>query len=230
MNRTKLNHLPKPILFVALFLFILLISVGGAHAAVVFDAASSASTGAPETATLSWSHTVSGADRILLVGVSINGNKTVSSVTYGGDQLTRIATVNQGSSARASLWYLLNPPTGTQTVLVTMSGNARFVAGAHSYTGVSQSNPIGTASVNTGGSSKTATLNLTSATGELAVDVVARRGDTPENPIAAGAGQSERWNTRTTVNSATDGVTGAGSSKAGSSQVSVAHGLLPAYL
>lgn len=192
-----------------------------AGAAILIDSSSSANTGSVKSSSLTWIHTVSGSDRILIVGVSINGNTTVSTITYRGQNLTRLATVNQGIQARASLWYLLNPPTGSGSIIVTMSASASFVAGATSYTGVNQSNPLGTPATNNN-TGTTATLNITSATNELVVDVIARRGDLTTNPIIAGSGQTQYWNTRTANNNANTGVTGGGSSKAGTGSVTMA--------
>ena len=82
--------------------------------------------------TLSWSQTVgSQANRILLVSVSAETTLTAgcstASVTYGGTPLTEIDDVTTtqglptgGNRDCVSLWYLLNPPTGTATVLATM--------------------------------------------------------------------------------------------------------------
>lgn len=189
-----------------------------AQAAVVFDFSSSATTGASTAQTLSWTHTTGGTERILVVGVSVNTNTLVSSITYGGLPLTKITALENGNAVRVSLWYLLNPPTGSQTVTVNMLAAARFVAGAHSYAGVNQQAPFGTP-VTSRGNGTSASLAISSNINEIVVDVVARRGDLTTNPITAGGGQTTRWNTRTTVNSGTNGITGGGSSKAGAPSI-----------
>lgn len=201
-------------LAIGVVFLILCAQVPAAEAAITADAATSASTAAATATTLSWSHTVSGSDRILIVGVSVNGNTAVSTVTFAGTALTNIASANQGSSVSVSLWYLVNPAAGTGTVTVTTSGSARFVAGAVSYTGVNQSSPLGTA-VTDKGSASSASLTTTSVANDLVVDLLAHRGDLTTNPITPGAGQTARWNTRTTMDSATTGVTGGASEKAG---------------
>lgn len=203
-------------LLVALVILVLpCLVVPVVQAAVISDSSSSASTGSNTAQTLSWSHTANGTDRIVVVGVSINANTAVSSVTYGGLPLTKIVAYESGNAVRASLWYLINPPTGLQTVRVNMSATARFVAGAHSYTGVNQQIPLGTPAVSRGTSMTSASLNVLSNTNEIVVDVFVRRGDLTSNPITAGSGQTSRWNTRTTVNNNSSGVTGGGSSKVG---------------
>src|SRR3972149_3113909 len=93
----------------------------------VFDIASSTGTVIAIASSLTWSHTVTstGADRILVVGVSIrNGSsQTVSSVTYNGVAFPPVlgGVATNGTVLRNELWYLLNPATGTNNVVVTLS-------------------------------------------------------------------------------------------------------------
>ena len=99
-----------------------------------------------------------------------------------------------------------------------MAANTAFAAGAVSYTGVNQTTPLGTAASNKG-KSTTASVSVSSAAGELVVDAVGRRSDVTSNPISPGAGQTQRWNTHTGANSATNGATGGASEKAGAATV-----------
>lgn len=90
----------------------------------------------------SWSHTCSGSDRCLLVGVTIyhSAARTVSGITYNGVALTKIAGITaalEGNQQDCELWYLANPTSGTNTITVTLSAAANFWAPlAASYTGV----------------------------------------------------------------------------------------------
>jgi chitodextrinase/peptidoglycan hydrolase-like protein with peptidoglycan-binding domain len=208
------------LIVVSTFIFFSLIP-SISQAAIVHDSTSSATTGSSQLKTLSWIHTTSGTERILIVGVSLNANTVVSSVTYAGLPLTKIIAYESGDANRVSLWYRLNPPTGTGTVAVTVSAtSARFVAGASSYTGINQVTPFGTPSTNRG----TGTLGsvvVTSASNETAIDVLARRGDLTTNPITQGSGQVSRWNIRTTLNNANTGITGGSSNKPGASSVTM---------
>lgn len=112
---------------------------------IAFDNATSAE-GVGVTTSLTFSHTVtSAADRILFVGVRVSGAGLVSSVTFGGSTTTMTLVdsieMTNGQST-AFLYYLVNPPSGTQDVVVTLS-SANYLSGtAVSYTGVAQSNPI----------------------------------------------------------------------------------------
>ena len=216
-RRSQVFHL---VVFIFSVLLSLLLFSNSAEAAIVLDSASSAAVSTAK-GSLIWSHTGSGTSTVLIVGVSINGNTTVSTVTYGGISLTRLVTRNQGTQTRASLWYLPNPPTGTKNIVVTMSGNAVFVAGAQSFKGVNLNNPIGTPAVNSGASDLASTLSVLGAAGEVVVDVIARRGDLTTNPLTASAGQSSGWNLRAGLNNSNSGVTGGGSHKAGSSLVTM---------
>jgi Tfp pilus assembly protein PilX len=98
--------------------------------------------GAPRNC--NWSHTVSGRNLVLIVGVSITGTTPVTSVTYNGKLMTAVG-VGQNSQAnerRVEIWRLATPDLGNHTVSVTMSANCSIVAGAVSLTGVDQTTPI----------------------------------------------------------------------------------------
>jgi hypothetical protein len=81
-----------------------------------------------------------GSNRLLLVGISANSN-TVSSVTFGGTQLSM--AVSSYNNNDAEFWYLVSP-TGTANIVVTMAGATSAVIGAYSLAGVDQANPIPT--------------------------------------------------------------------------------------
>jgi len=77
--------------------------------------------------TLSWSHTVSGNNTALLVGVGVgafNDGNCSASVTYDGVALTSEATEHAFNSTDGfeQVFGLSGPPTGTHTVAVTVSG------------------------------------------------------------------------------------------------------------
>lgn len=66
----------------------------------------------------------SSANRILYCGVQITDNsRSVSGITYNGVALTKIAHKDTpNGSRRVELWYLLNPASGSNDVIVTLSG------------------------------------------------------------------------------------------------------------
>lgn len=163
-------------------------SATASSAGIAFDGASS-STG---SSTLTWSHTVAaaGCDRIIVVGISHRENQPITGVTYAGQALTLIGgRSDPNDDSRIELWYRLAPATGTNSVQVTFSVVGNAVAGATSWTGVNQTTPLG-AFVSANGISATATVNVSSATGEVVVDTLANKGG---GPPTAGTGQTQRW-------------------------------------
>jgi hypothetical protein len=170
----------------------------GGGGAITFDAASVQAGSASGSTSLTWSHTVTsaGSDRILIVGVGVDQNQTccatVTGVTYGGVSMTLVpgGTSTRSGATRSELWYLLNPPAGANNVVVTLSGSADVRAGATSYTGVNQSTPFGTAASATGDSS-TASVNVSSAAGELVVDHASL--ESTSAYFTVGAGQTLRY-------------------------------------
>ena len=143
------------------------------------------------------SHTVSGTNRVLLVGVSIPGNRAVNSITYNGVSLTKINSASTGSlssDARMELWQLVAPDTGTHNIVITLNGSANvLIGGATSWTGVDQSIPFGTFASATGNGTA-ASINVTSGTDELVVDSLAVS-DPITGPFFASqdSGQTWRW-------------------------------------
>lgn len=197
----------------------------GTAPAIAFDAASNNDTGSKTANALSWSHTISssGSNRILLVAVAIRNasSQTVSTVTCGGSNLTRINSATQGTTMRVELWSLANPPTGTKTIVATLAGSAkaRFCAGAVSYTGVNQTAPLGTSAIATASSATSISVNVASAPGELVVDAVGK--SYSSESIIPGANQAQRWNDQTTASSAKDNTVGGGSQEAGAATISM---------
>ena len=162
----------------------------GGGAGIAFDAASVATA---ETATLTWSHTVGagGVNRIIIVGVSaaLEGG-VVTGVTYAGQPLTQIGgQTDIDGITRVELWYKVAPPTGANDVVVSLSVSAGVVGGATSWTGVDQTTPLGTAAF-TSSESSLATVDVSSAVGEVVVDVVS----TEAAAVTVGPGQAQRWN------------------------------------
>jgi hypothetical protein len=185
------------------------------------DAVSSADTGANTTSTLGWSHTVgTGNNCILMVGVSINGTTAVNTITYGAASLTK-GTITPASraNARAELWYLLNPASGTATITVTTAAGVRFAAGAASFFNVDQGNPIGTSNAATSAGSTTASVTVTSAAGELVVDNLAKNNTT--EAATKNASQTQLWYDQTTNATPLNNEIGGGSSKPGAASITM---------
>lgn len=129
--------------------------------------------------TLTWAHTTSGSDKILIVSVGIrSATITINSVTHNGNSLTRLRQ-ETGNFNTGDLWYMVNPD-ATGNVIATISEAENIVCVANSYTGIHQTSPFGTDTGLNSGSGLTSTLNLSSAVGELCIDaLIIRSGDTP---------------------------------------------------
>ena len=77
---------------------------------IEFDAAGGPATVNNGTLITPWNHTVSGMDRILIVGVSYRDlGQSVSSITYNGIALTRIATANNAGQVTVETGDFLAP-------------------------------------------------------------------------------------------------------------------------
>jgi hypothetical protein len=155
------------------------------------------------TGALTWAHTVPVGLQygILIVGVELwdtaGANNQVNSITYAGQNLTlrrRSAYSGGGCPNRVEVWYLLNPPTGANNVVVTLSEAFPLRANAITLSGVDQSTPFstdteanGTAAAGPYGTSVT----IASNPGELVVDFTGTNNYNNTNPtMTVGAGQT----------------------------------------
>ncbi len=101
--------------------------------AIAFDAAST-------SIAMSWSHTCSGADRVLFICFTVPGlGASTFTATYNGVSMTSITGITFGADGSNGLFafYLGNPALGSNTITVTRSGgfNDLAQACAASYTG-----------------------------------------------------------------------------------------------
>ena len=136
--------------------------------------------------TLSWSHTCSGSNRILLVGVA-DYSTSPSSVTYGGNNLTLITSIYNSTT----WWYLINPPTGSKTITITFSSSENFIAGiAVSYKGVTQTNPIDTYATKKIDATS-CSVDISPSTGSMVVDLIFGFADYHNSSGTPGSGQTE---------------------------------------
>lgn len=172
---------------------------------IAFDAASN-STYQAASSSYSWSHTCTGSNRYLVVGIAmLSVAQTVSSITYNSVALTLLGVRSSlTGAARVELWGLVAPSTGSNTIAVTLTGSIASAGVAESYTGVHQTSPTegfnSNQATNVGAADATVTVT-TVANNDWIVDIVA----TDDTSITVGAGQTQRNN-----------VTGAGGSGADS--------------
>ncbi len=160
--------------------------------AIALDAYTTATYAFPPA---TFSHTVSGSNRLLLVGVvsefsSTPGGGTHPSVTYNGVAMTHLASTADFHSVddywlMTSLFALVAPDTGTHDVVVTYTAADVFSLFARSYTGVNQTTPVANSAANVEDPIST---DVPSATNNLVLDVIGF--GWTEYPSAAGAGQT----------------------------------------
>lgn len=112
--------------------------------AIAFDTSQSSNNGGGST-TLTFSHTCSGSDRLLVVGVAYPSTSiTISSVTYTkGGNVTNLTAIDQQAKSTpdvsGALYYMIAPDTGAHNIVITVSSNTAVYGASASYTGVNQS-------------------------------------------------------------------------------------------
>jgi prepilin-type N-terminal cleavage/methylation domain-containing protein len=166
-----------------------------------FDAATAA-TSCGNCTSLSFQHTVgSGSNRVLVVTVGVerdSGQNVVSGVTYGGQPLAKIrgeiAEPGGAVEGHAELWYLLAPPSGNGTVVISTGGgsgaDSQIHGGAISLEGVAQQAPEANAGNNNTGSNTISTSITTQTDGAWLVEAVAC-GNT--GSFSVNSGQTEQY-------------------------------------
>lgn len=162
--------------------------------AIALDAVSTAS--GSGVGPFTWAHTCAGADRMLMVSVShYNPSATVTGITYNSIALTVVPSANvSNGDYHTTLWGLIAPATGSNTVSVSVSGNVYDIGvAAISLTGVHQTAPYGTAGT-ASGSGTTPTVAVLADVADWVLDslVIVSSGT-----LSVGGGQTSRWNAAT---------------------------------
>jgi hypothetical protein len=112
--------------------------------AIAFDAATDGGNNDGATSSHSFSHTCTGTDRILFVGIA-GGQATseaddLTGVTYDSVAMTLVGKrVDADLDRYVYLYVLVNPASGSHTVAISSSTTKYLLAGAVSYTGARQS-------------------------------------------------------------------------------------------
>lgn len=177
---------------------------------IAFDAASSSGYEA-SLSTYNWSHTCTGNNRILFVGVSIFAAGSVTSITYNGVNLTFIRSDVNGVY-KSELWYLVAPATGSNSIVVTLDASLTSIASAVSYTGVHQTSPIEANAGANGTGAADASVDVTTvADADWVVDNVS----TQDGAITVGTGNTSRANNSGALGSGAMGDTNGPKSPAG---------------
>lgn len=157
--------------------------------ALAFDAIIRGTNDADHTQPITQAHTITGTNPVLFVAVAIDisgGAQTVSSATWNGTALTLLTSVSNAAQCRIELWQLTAPVTGTHNAVVTLTGTAHATCEIFSYTGASQTSPIGvvaTPVTGSGGTSATAAVSLTTGqANSWLICTIATEGDVLSSP------------------------------------------------
>lgn len=153
------------------------------NAAVSEVSVDNVTTFADDQNAFSFSHGVSGTNRLLVVTVACDsGDKNVGGVSYAGQNLQTppvLIFAHPGGKPRVDVYSMANPPTnGSNVVAVTLAnGNSeKFAIWAISYIGVDQTTPISGVTTSSG-SNAAPSLTVDSGTGDVAQGVMASIAD-----------------------------------------------------
>jgi len=216
-----------------LIVFLACFSARSLTAQVAVDASTTSNTEFTGAGTfnLSFTHTTTAtANRILIVGVSMNVTNSpasaVTGVTYNGTALTLIGADNDaGNTRRVEQWYLLNPASGTNLPVVvsvnvpTAGVKVGVVAGATTLTGVDQTVPLGTFVSADGATAAFGQLNPFSVINGMIIDTMAVGGNVTATPYGP---QVQQWNATTVSGTDPPAVRAFGSSRTGAPSVPLA--------
>lgn len=142
--------------------------------------------GLSTSTSLTWSHTCTGSNLILIVSINgpVSSTDDVSGITYNSVALTKIRSQQIPSDRLVSLWYLIAPATGAHNIVASFTGT--YCAGiSASYTGVRQSVQPDSSAVGTTSSGSGLTISTITATDNTWL--VGGFGDASGGVVSAGA-------------------------------------------
>lgn len=196
--------------------------------AVAFDAVGPSSAGQSLAITVSssstsWSHTCTGSNRILIVGIAIgaglNDGTTALACTYNSVSMTSLGLVHNNAPDHigfVQMFGLIAPATGANTVLATWTGadtnSGSFNAGSLSFTGCDQVTGWGTAQT-ASGQSHTSSVAVTAATGDMVTSIAGA------GSAFSSSNQTVRW--MANLSGASGGGNGIGDTAAGAASVTM---------
>ncbi|HKW17018.1 MAG TPA: C25 family cysteine peptidase [Terriglobales bacterium] len=246
LRERRINSASRISRAAASFTLLFLLLTLNAYAQVAIDSTSTAVRGSlGNGGTLTISHTSTGANLVLVVGVSMNisgvgnANAAVSSVTYSGAApcptvsraLTRAGAHNDSTNARRTeIWYLIAPQASTCNITVTVATGGfapvGTVADATTFTGADQTTPIRTYASNdsAGTNSDNTWVDVISGPDDYVLDTLAASNGVTATP-ANTAVQTAQWGLNSAGGTAATRVYGFGSTRAGSASVAMSENL-----
>lgn len=165
-------------------------------AAIAIDAASgnTKASGGGNSITVAHTATGTGTDGLLLAlcGINTGGGTSFTGMTWNGTALTQLETLINSSSLRVDIWYLKAPAAGSFNMVASTDNDLATTCHVLTLTGVDQTTTFGTEITGTG-SNSAPSVTVTTASGELVVDIVAWNVGGGQTP---GANQTQRDSAR----------------------------------
>lgn len=156
--------------------------------AIVLDTSTNGSQGGGNQ---TFTHTCTGKNLILFVGVRTQSGDIVTGVTYNSVSMTQLSKVNI-NTAYLYIYYLLAPSTGSNTVAINVSDQSKNVQGISvSYTGVKQSGQPDSSNTNTATSNTITTSTTVIANGCWLISAFSHA-DGSSGTLSAGTGVTQR--------------------------------------
>lgn len=161
-------------------------------AVAIVDAPSTGSDTGGSVVNVTWSHTVSGANTLLICTAHVSSGGAVTATTgftFNGNNMLFKAKRDNGAGTPTEyteIWYQIAPAAGTHTVSLSLNAGANnVVGGCTSFTGVDQTTPLGTAVSNSSDGGIEATpWAITVPTNGMGYGVVTLGGSTAACPSA----------------------------------------------
>jgi hypothetical protein len=122
------------------------------------------------TSSITWSHTCSGANRVLIVGAQIGSATDNATCTYNGTSMTKYVFFG-GGTIQVVLFSLVAPDTGTHDIVLSRTGNAYIGGGAVSFTGADQTTPLENSN-SASATTSSPTVDITCSAGQYIIDTV----------------------------------------------------------
>jgi len=214
-----------------IFALLALVSVGPySLAQVTVDATTTLAGEAtgPGTFTGTFAHTTTAAaNRLLLVGVSLNinnsPNSAITAITYNGTALTLLGAHNDAANTRrVEIWYLLNPASGTNTIAISTNvptaATIGGTAGATTFSGVDQTVPLGPFLSADGAAAANSQIDVPSVINGMILDTLAIASN---RTITIPGPQVQRWNLTSGNNGGGTDVAASGSTRTGAPSVPI---------
>lgn len=196
------------------------------HQSVTVDATSEGTKG-EWVADISWNHTTGSLTNGIIVVSACTYYTYPAEVTYDAGALSN--TINSTAAGAynqdySSLWWKVAPASGTKEIVITGESNEYIMGGAVTASNVDQSTPFHSGSPVTATGTKAtgyapgtaATVNVTSASGELVVDAASGVTQYAGWELTVGSGQTAYLVDSDSANSA-----GCGSYEAGAASVTM---------